>query len=75
MAVTRNNGYIMPAWYDIYGVIPVHEEDVAGIKASQRYISTLIQTEISRGIPIECIVVAGFSQRRHCTAYGTQVPA
>ncbi len=20
MAVTRNNGYIMPAWYDLYGV-------------------------------------------------------
>jgi len=62
MAVTRNNGYVMPAWYDIYGVIPVHEEDEAGIKASQRYIDTLIQTEVSRGIPHERIIVAGFSQ-------------
>lgn len=62
IAVTRNNGYIMPAWYDIYGVIPVHEEDEAGIKASQRYIDTLIQTEISRGIPSGRIVIAGFSQ-------------
>jgi len=62
MAVTRNNGYVMPAWYDIYGMIPVSEEDEAGINASQRYIESLIQTEINRGIPSERIVVAGFSQ-------------
>ncbi len=60
--VTRNNGYIMPAWYDIYGVIPVQQEDEAGIKASQRYIESLIQTELSRGIASERIVLAGFSQ-------------
>ncbi len=62
MAVTRNNGYIMPAWYDIYGIIPVQQEDEAGIQASQRYIDTLIQTEINRGISSDRIVLAGFSQ-------------
>jgi phospholipase/carboxylesterase len=62
MAVTRNNGYIMPAWYDIYGVIPVIEEDEAGIKTSQHYIDALIQTEIDRGISSDRIVLAGFSQ-------------
>ncbi len=62
MAVTRNAGYIMPAWYDIYGVIPIKQEDEAGIKASQRYIELLIQAEISRGISSERIVLAGFSQ-------------
>ncbi len=62
MPVTRNNGYIMPAWYDIYGVIPIQQEDEAGIKASQRYIESLIQAEIDRGIPSERIVIAGFSQ-------------
>ena len=62
MPVTRNNGYIMPAWYDIYGVIPIQQEDEAGIKASQRYIESLIQAEIKRGIPSERIVIAGFSQ-------------
>lgn len=62
MPVTRNNGYIMPAWYDIYGVIPIQQEDEAGIKASQRYIESLIQAEIDRGIPSERIVLAGFSQ-------------
>lgn len=62
MAVTRNNGYVMPAWYDIYGVIPVQQEDEAGIQASQRYIDALIQTEIDRGISSNRIVLAGFSQ-------------
>lgn len=62
MAVTRNNGYVMPAWYDIYGVIPVREEDEAGIKASQAYIHALIQAEISRGISSDRIILAGFSQ-------------
>ena len=62
MAVTRNNGYVMPAWYDIYGVIPVKEEDEIGIRTSQRYIASLIQTEIDRGISSDSIVLAGFSQ-------------
>jgi len=62
MPVTRNNGYVMPAWYDIYGITPVSREDEAGIHASQRAINVLIQTEIDRGIPSERIVLAGFSQ-------------
>lgn len=62
MAITRNNGYVMPAWYDIYGITPVAKEDEAGIQASQRYIDTLIENEIKRGIASERIVLAGFSQ-------------
>ncbi len=62
MAITRNNGYVMPAWYDIYGNFPVTKEDEAGIQASQRYIETLIDNEIKRGIASERVVLAGFSQ-------------
>lgn len=62
MAVTRNNGYVMPAWYDVYGITPVNREDEAGIQASQHTINALIQNEIDRGIPSERIVLAGFSQ-------------
>lgn len=62
MAVTRNNGYIMPAWYDLYGVTGSSKEDEGGIRASQNYINSLIQKEIDRGIPSERIVLAGFSQ-------------
>lgn len=62
MAVTRNNGYVMPAWYDIYGITPISKEDASGIKASQQYIDSLIENEINRGIACERIVLAGFSQ-------------
>jgi phospholipase/carboxylesterase len=62
MAVTRNNGYIMPAWYDVYGLTPISREDEAGIKISQSYINSLIQNELDRGVPSERIVLAGFSQ-------------
>lgn len=62
MPITRNNGYIMPAWYDVYGLTPISLEDEAGIKTSQAYINALIQKEIDRGVPSERIVLAGFSQ-------------
>lgn len=62
MAVTRNNGYVMPAWYDVYGITPVSKEDAVGIHASQAYINTLIEKEIALGVPSERIVLAGFSQ-------------
>lgn len=66
IAVTRNNGYVMPAWYDLYGIANNKTgnslEDEAGIQSSQNYINTLIQNEIKRGIASERIVIAGFSQ-------------
>lgn len=60
--VTRNNGYEMRAWYDVYGLTPISREDATGIKESQQQIEQLIAQEISRGVPPERIVLAGFSQ-------------
>lgn len=62
MAVTRNSGYIMPAWYDLYGETGSSKEDEAGIRNSQTYINALIKKEIDRGISADSIVIAGFSQ-------------
>src|SRR4051812_4349930 len=31
MPVTINNGYQMPAWYDLYGLTPGSQEDESGI--------------------------------------------
>ncbi|MBM3350244.1 MAG: alpha/beta fold hydrolase [Betaproteobacteria bacterium] len=62
MPVTLNGGYIMPAWYDIYGERPITKEDEAGIKDSAHYISQLIQHEINHGVAANRIVLAGFSQ-------------
>ena len=60
--VTLNNGYVMPAWYDILGTELVRREDAAGIHHSGLAIEALIANEVARGIPSTSIVLAGFSQ-------------
>lgn len=60
--ITRNNGYEMRAWYDIYGLTPISREDAIGISESQLAIEALIAKEIKRGVPANRIVLAGFSQ-------------
>ncbi|PKO63079.1 MAG: carboxylesterase [Betaproteobacteria bacterium HGW-Betaproteobacteria-18] len=62
MPVTINGGYVMPAWYDIRGTDLVSRQDEAGIRASEKAITALIEREIARGIPAKHIVLAGFSQ-------------
>ena len=66
MPVTINGGYVMPAWYDIFGTElgagAVRHEDAAGIVKSQQHIEALIANEVSRGIHPSKIVLAGFSQ-------------
>ena len=62
MAVTRNNGYVMPAWYDLYAPSESQREDLVGITRSEDYLNSLIDNEIKRGIASDKIVLAGFSQ-------------
>ncbi|MDO8459087.1 MAG: dienelactone hydrolase family protein [Burkholderiaceae bacterium] len=66
MPVTLNSGYVMPAWYDIFGTElgagAVRREDAAGIYASQQAVEALIANEVARGISPANIVIAGFSQ-------------
>ncbi|HSI45040.1 MAG: alpha/beta hydrolase [Methylophilus sp.] len=60
--VTLNNGYEMRAWYDIFGLQPDSPQDETGIKKMQNTINAMIEHEISKGIPSNRIVLAGFSQ-------------
>jgi phospholipase/carboxylesterase len=61
--VTINNGYVMPAWYDILSLdAPNPREDEAGLRQSQALVETLLAREKARGIPARRIVLAGFSQ-------------
>ena len=66
MPVTLNGGYVMPAWYDIFGTElgagAVKREDAVGVAKSQQDIEALIAHEVSRGIHPSKIVLAGFSQ-------------
>lgn len=60
--VTINNGYVMPAWYDVYSLDLRQEQDRDGIVQSQQQLEQLIENEIDQGIAAERIVLAGFSQ-------------
>lgn len=52
----------MRAWYDIYHLGLFAGEDESGIKASQKLVDNLINSEIRRGIAAHRIALAGFSQ-------------
>lgn len=60
--VTINNGYVMPAWYDIRQPDIRSDQDEAGFRESRATVADLIQQEIARNIPSTRIVLAGFSQ-------------
>ena len=60
--VTINNGYVMPAWYDIKQMDVDRHVDVEQLRESATWVHNLIEREIKRGIPTEKIIVAGFSQ-------------
>ena len=61
-AVTVNQGYRMPAWFDIAGVDLRRDEDLDGIAASAQALAGWVEAEKARGIAARKIVVAGFSQ-------------
>jgi len=60
--VSINQGYVMPAWYDIYQADLSTEVDQEGIGRSSDYLRSLIRQEHEMGMPAERIIVAGFSQ-------------
>ena len=62
ITITINNGYVMPAWYDIYEMTLDRKIDVTQLRASAEQVHALIQREIERGVPSEKIIIAGFSQ-------------
>ena len=60
--VTVNNGYVMPAWYDILEMNLDRRVDTAQLRASAAAVRALVQRETGRGIDSRRIVLAGFSQ-------------
>jgi len=62
MAVTVNNGYVMPAWFDILEMDIDRKVDAAQLLVSAAAINRLVDRELERGIDSRRIVLAGFSQ-------------
>jgi phospholipase/carboxylesterase len=58
--VAINNGMAMRAWYDI--TPNMRQQDVGGIRESERTVLKFVEREIAAGIPADRIVLAGFSQ-------------
>jgi len=62
-AVTLNNGYEMRAWYDLLSLEPEEKTaDEADILTAVRWITQLIDDEVTKGIAAKNILLAGFSQ-------------
>ena len=62
IAVTVNNGYVMPAWFDILEMDIDRKVDSDQLLVSAAAINSLIDRELERGINSRRIVLAGFSQ-------------
>ncbi len=62
IGVTVNNGYVMPAWFDIFEMDIDRKVDAAQLLVSASAINRLIDRELERGIASRRIVLAGFSQ-------------
>ena len=60
--VTINQGYVMPAWYDLLSMDIDRKVDERQLKLSASEIQRFIDKEIDRGIESKNIIVAGFSQ-------------
>jgi len=60
--VTINNGFVMPAWYDIVDADVGRKVDEVQLLASAAAVHKLIDEQIALGIRSERIILAGFSQ-------------
>lgn len=60
--VTLNQGYVMPAWFDIIDIAIDGRRDIAGMERAVAMIYELIQAEINKGIEPTRLLLAGFSQ-------------
>uniref|UniRef100_A0A2I3HPB7 palmitoyl-protein hydrolase n=1 Tax=Nomascus leucogenys TaxID=61853 RepID=A0A2I3HPB7_NOMLE len=53
---------VTPSWFDLMGLSPDAPKDEAGIKKEAKNIKALIEHEMKNGIPVDQIVLGGFSQ-------------
>ncbi len=60
--VTVNNGFVMPAWFDIMEMEIDRKVDSKQLMASAASINDFIERELQRGIDSRRILLAGFSQ-------------
>ena len=62
LPVTINGGMEMRAWFDIKSLDRELSVDVADLEYARGGVEALIDAEVARGVPVERIILAGFSQ-------------
>lgn len=60
--VAINGNLPTRAWFDIYSLTNLDQEDETGIRQSEAQIQQIIEAEIAYGTPVEKITLAGYSQ-------------
>ena len=60
--VSINQGYVMPAWYDILEMDVSRRVDEAQLRASAAAVHELVEAQMAAGIDSRRIILAGFSQ-------------
>jgi len=60
--ITLNNGYQMPAWFDMFSLDRANNAKEDDILTTVSWINKLIDIEIENGVPANKILLAGFSQ-------------
>jgi len=60
--VTLNNGYVMPAWYDILSLDRNKNANLDDILVTVGWVNALIDEQVKLGVDPENIILAGFSQ-------------
>ena len=61
-AVTINDGYEMPSWYDIKAMSPARSISLEELEVSAKMLTDLIEAQKRTGIDASRIFLAGFSQ-------------
>lgn len=61
-SITLNNGYQMPAWFDMFSLDRANNAEEDDILTTVGWINKLIDAEIEGGTPANKILLAGFSQ-------------
>lgn len=64
LPVTINGGAAMPAWYDIVSLDEKDgaREDMEGVDWAVDYLHSLVDGETQQGLPLDRVMVGGFSQ-------------
>lgn len=62
MPVTLNSGFESPSWFDLMSLDINAPEDEPGIKKAAEIVKGLVEEEVKNGIPVERIMIGGFSQ-------------